>query len=215
MIGIINPIHMNNRFFWDKMSKSYDKQVNKTYAQAYTDTIEHAKKYLNQESQVLDVACGTGLTTIPLSHFVHSITALDISEGMIMQVRKKTDQDNIQNIILRTGDIFQPELQAESFDVIMTFNLLYFLKDPQEHLKRIHQLLKPGGYFLSATDCMGDHLSFKTRIQVFMSRIGLLPWMSALKSPQLVKMIKTEKFDITDVITLHQKPTNLFIAAKK
>src|SRR6056297_1466001 len=111
---IVKSFNMNNRLFWDKMSKSYDTQVNKTYAQAYTDTIKHSKNYLDQKSHVLDVACGTGITTIPLSHFTQHITALDISDGMIKQFRKKIEQQDIQNITLMTGDIFLPGLQSES-----------------------------------------------------------------------------------------------------
>ena len=206
---------MNSRFFWDKMSKSYDIQVNKTYAQAYANTIEHSKNYLHQNSNVLDVACGTGITTVPLSHFTQQITALDISDGMIDQFQKKIKQQDIRNITLMTGDIFLPDLQSESFDVIMTFNLLYFLKNPEKHIHRIYQLLKPGGYFLSATDCLGDHFSIKTRLQIFLSRIRLLPWMDALKSNQLKDLIKTESFEIIEVAVLHQNPTHLFIAAKK
>jgi 2-polyprenyl-3-methyl-5-hydroxy-6-metoxy-1,4-benzoquinol methylase len=40
--------------------------------------------------------------------------------------------------------------------VILAFHVLHLLEDTQEVVQRMHELLKPGGLFVSATACMGE-----------------------------------------------------------
>jgi len=77
------------KYFWNRMAKSYDKQVEKKYKQAYSDTIALSKKYLRSDFSVLDLACGTGLTTIELAKSVKKTDAIDISAKMIEIARLK------------------------------------------------------------------------------------------------------------------------------
>jgi ubiquinone/menaquinone biosynthesis C-methylase UbiE len=45
---------------------------------------------------VLEVACGTGRITIPFAKKGIEIVGLDISEGMLNEVKKKSDQENLK-----------------------------------------------------------------------------------------------------------------------
>jgi SAM-dependent methyltransferase len=53
---------------------------------------------LRPEDTLLDIACGTGVTTIPLARKVRMVTALDISESMLARLRTRADKDGLSNI---------------------------------------------------------------------------------------------------------------------
>mgnify|MGYP000196436412 FL=1 len=53
------------------------------------------------------------------------------------------------------GELTEMEIEPESYDVVTAYNVLLYMKNQDEVLKKIYEILKPGGIFLSATDCLG------------------------------------------------------------
>jgi ubiquinone/menaquinone biosynthesis C-methylase UbiE len=104
----------------------------------------------------LDFACGTGITTVKLANNVKQISAIDISSDMIDIAKKKTETHNISNISFTICNIMNDSIKDNSFDVVLAFNILYFLENIDEVLERIGQTLKCGGLFISVTDCLGE-----------------------------------------------------------
>lgn len=205
---------MESEFFWDRMSSRYDNQVKK-YRQTYRDTIERTKKYLNKDDAVLDFACGTGIATIPISGLVKEIHAIDISRGMLDIAKEKAAENGIENIRFFKTDLFDDGFEKESFDVVLAVNILYFLRNAPENLNRIFELLKPGGLFISATDCLGEKKSFSNRIKKLLGRMGILPFMQMYSISELKKSITDAGFKIRETANLYDNPPNCFIAAKK
>ena len=205
---------MKSEGFWDKMSSNYDKQVKK-YQQTYADTIERTKKYLKKDDIVLDFACGTGITTIQISGFVRKIHAIDISQRMIDIAEEKAEKNQISNIKFYKTDLFNEEFEKNSFDVVLAFNVLYFLKNSPENISRIYELLKPGGPFISATDCLGENISLLNRIKYFLGRIGILPFMRMYSIAELEDLVSDADFKIIETANLYDNPPNYFIVARK
>ena len=75
--------------FWDKRSKVFDEQVLSKYENAYKKTIKRSIPFLNAEDTMLEIGCGTGIATITLADYVKKITAIDISEEMMLQAAEK------------------------------------------------------------------------------------------------------------------------------
>lgn len=205
----------NDKKFWSKMSKNYDSQVFSKYNETYNQTIEITKKYLKQTDVVLDYACGTGITTIKLSEYVKKINAIDISEEMINIAIDKSNKKDIKNIEFDVLDIFDDKYEKNSFDVIMAFNILYFIHDIDKVIKRINELLKPDGLFISATDCLGEKKTFITIMQSLLSKIGIIPYVRSFKISELKKIINEGKFSIIKSENLHDIPPNCYIVARK
>lgn len=205
---------MESEFFWDRMSSRYDNRVKK-YRQTYRDTIERTKKYLNKDDAVLDFACGTGIATIPISGLVKEIHAIDISRGMLDIAEEKAAGNGIENIRFFKTDLFDDGFEKESFDVVLAVNILYFLKNAPENLNRIFELLKPGGLFISATDCLGEKKSFSNRIKKLLGRMGILPFMQMYSISELKKSITDAGFKIMETANLYDNPPNCFIVAQK
>lgn len=201
--------------FWDRISGKYDQNVNKTYSKAYHDTIEYTKKYMKQTDKVLDFACGTGIITAQVSNSVQHIHAIDISRKMLDVAKHKCQNEQIKNVSFDAMTIFDASLQNESYDVILAFNVLCYMRDYKKAVKRIRELLKPGGVFISATDCDKSKLTLKDIRRFFKSMMGRIPYIKRFSVKGLEKAIQ-KHFHIMQAENLH-KPTepNYFVAAKK
>jgi len=189
--------------------------MSQKYQQTYTDTIERTKKYLKKDDIVLDFACGTGITTIQISGFVRKIHAIDISQRMIDIAEEKAEKNQISNIKFYKTDLFNEEFEKNSFDVLLAVNILYFLKNAPENISRIYELLKPGGLFISATDCLGENISLLNIIKHLLSRIGILPFMKMYSISELEDLVTDVNFKIIETANLYDNPPNYFIVAKK
>lgn len=205
----------NTKSFWDKMSTKYDSQVNSKYGDTYAETIKITKKYLKDTNVVLDYGCGTGITTIELSENVEKIHAIDISENMISVAKSKSEKRGISNIHFDVKDIFNKKLEKSSFDVIMGFNILYFIKDIDNVMNRINELLKPNGIFISATDCLGEKRTLITATQSLLSKIGVIPYMRKFKISELEGIVEAGNFSIIETQNLYDTPPNYYIVARK
>jgi ubiquinone/menaquinone biosynthesis C-methylase UbiE len=201
--------------FWNKISNKYDSQVTTRYAQTYRETITNTLNYVKPTDTVLDYGCGTGITTIELSGSVKKIIAIDTSENMINIAKKKSEEKAIKNIEFNITDIFNRKLKKESFDAVMGFNILYFIKDITHVLNHINKLLKPGGVFISATDCLGEKKTLLTAIQWVLSKAGFIPYMRHVTMSELEGIIKSCHFSIVKTRNLYKSPPNYFIVAKK
>ena len=84
------------------------------------------------------------------------IHAIDISSKMIEVAKRNASERNIENINYAQATIFDDRYQKESFNVILAFRILHMLEDIQAFIRRINELLRPGGTFISVSACMGD-----------------------------------------------------------
>ena len=204
----------NSEKYWDKRSNKYDKQT-KRYGQTYIRTIENTKKHLTMSDVVLDYACGTGNITNEIADNVKEIHAIDISAKMLDIAKRKAGERKIENINFAQSTIFDETYQKESFHVILVFNVLHLLADPQKVIRRINELLKPGGLFISATGCLGEKKTFSNIFFLLLSKVGMVPFIKFFKISELEDLITNENFQIVETENLYHTPPNYFIVAKK
>jgi 2-polyprenyl-3-methyl-5-hydroxy-6-metoxy-1,4-benzoquinol methylase len=210
--------------FWDVVAKRFDQQEAR-YPQVHTRNVENARKYLHTTDLVLDFGCATGEKALELAGHVKKIYGIDISSKMVAAAKRKAAERKIQNIDFVQATIFDGRLEKESFDVILAFGILHLLKDLPQSIRRIYDLLKPGGWFVSSTACMGDNEAIPTWINNLLfipSRIGLLPTLRFLKISELEESITRARFQIVETETIPFNPNNnptyivgRFITAKK
>ena len=201
--------------FWNVRALTYDTQIGHLYDDAYRRTAENSLKYLNQESNVLEFACGTGIVTTAIAPHVSHIRAIDFSDEMVSRAAQKVDDLGLSNVTVTQTDLFDPSLLTGSFDAVMAFNVLLYVDNFEEVMERIQKLLKPGGVFLSATDCLGWNFSKAARTKFIRSCTGKMPYVGFFSQKGLVRKIERAGFTVLETENLFPDPPNLFIAARK
>lgn len=203
------------RQFWNMRAQNYDEVIGPAYAAAYDKTVSNTLKYLKPEDRVLEFACGTGIVTLPVAQKVSHVRAIDISDEMVLRLQKKVAEQQIPNLEVSRTDLFDPCLEPGSFDAVLAFNVLCYVENFEEVMARISQLLKPGGLFLSATDCLAQTYS-KVAVQKFWrSRRGKMPYVAFFTNRKLEQKIKAAGFTVLERENLFPAPANLFVAARK
>lgn len=198
--------------FWDMRAQTYDLTSGKIYAETYDQTAASAVKYLKPSDRVLEFACGTGLITLRLAPHVSYIRGIDISPKMADIAREKAR--GLSNVEITNTDLFDPCLKPGSFDAAAAFNVLLYLPDLPAALARIRELLKPGGVFLSATDCLGSRPSVTGLKKLLKSRTGSMPYTAFFTRHGLERRISQCGFTVLERENLFPNPPNLFIAAR-
>ncbi len=105
---------------------------------------------IQENSQVLDVACGTADSTIALAKAgVPRVVGVDISEGMLKVGEKKIEELNLNSVIsLKVEDCENLSFNDNTFDVaFIAFGIRNF-EDKKKGLKELHRVLKPNGLLL-------------------------------------------------------------------
>lgn len=98
--------------------------------------------------RVLDLGCGTGAATVLLASAVGpsgSVTAVDISAGMIEQLDQLVAQQQLTQVVTRRADVSEPDPDWGDFDVLAASLVLFFLPDPQRALEHWAARATDGG----------------------------------------------------------------------
>ena len=199
--------------FWDKRAKDYGKQTQ--HIPQYNEAITRTKKLLNTEDILLDYGCGPGLLTVQLSENVKRIHAIDFSSKMIEVAQYNAEEKQIKNVLFEPLTVFDNKLLEESFSVVTAFNILHLLDNPSSAIKRINELLKPGGLFVSETVCLGYRKAIARYLLFFLNKIGLIPYINYFKKEEFEDIIKESGFQIVESEFLKDNPPISFIVARK
>ena len=205
--------------FWDRASKNYDK-TEERFEYIHSKSRENAKKYLNGSNIVLDYGCGTGTTSCEIANRVKEIHAIDISSKMIEIAKRKAVASKVENINFVQTDIFDKRYKKESFDVILAFNMLHTVADPQVVMRRVYELLKPEGLFISVTPCLREKMAFLVDIQIqlvrILCKIGVIPIpIRRLKSSELDDLLVNGDFQTIDTEKLYKGASSYFVVSRK
>jgi len=117
------------------------------------------RKYILQEVGIkpgfyaLDYGCGPGSYIIPLAELVGEsgkVYALDINPIAIQMVKKIISKKRLKNVEpIESG--CQTGLSDNSIDVVLLYDTFHDLNSPNQVLKELRRILKPGG-ILSFSD---------------------------------------------------------------
>ena len=205
--------------FWDKQAKRYD-YSERQFAPVFKEVVSRTKSYLTIDDKVLDFGCATGTKTLELADSVKHIQGLDISTEMINEANKKLNDSSFENINFAQGDIFDNDYEKASFDKIISYGVIHLLNDSDTVIRRIHELLKPDGLFISSTACLKGKMAFKNSLEfkayLLIKKLGIFPLHLNMFMPENVENIITNQgFQIVKAETIFHGITISFIIAKK
>lgn len=158
---------MKNSAYYDEIAAGYDAKVKESdekgvfpwagYSTA-VETVCKAVDAFDKECDVLDLGCGTGAITAPLSKSGHKVVGVDFSPKMIEIAKGKAPEAEFILADLSSG--FLPsELRGRKFRAIV---LSYFFSciDPMMRQALLvylnHEVLADGGLILIVDTCFED-----------------------------------------------------------
>jgi len=205
--------------FWDKASKNYDK-TEERFNYIHKKSRENTKRFLKDSDTVLDYGCGTGTASCQFSSLVKDIHAIDISSEMIAISQAKAAHGKIENVNFEQADIFDGKYSKESYDVILAFNMLHTVPNPQNVVLQINELLKPEGLFISVTPCLRQKMSFFVNLQIQLVRVlcklGLIPIpIRRVTSSEVESILKAGGFQTVESEEIYKDASSYFVVAKK
>ena len=184
---------------------------------AYEIKIKNIKTYLLPEMVVLDIGCGTGTQCGDIADRVKQVTGIDISCKLLDIAEQRVAERGLDNVTFLQTSVFDERFVPGSFDLVMAFHVLHFFDDIDAGLQRIHDLLAPGGLFISETACLGEKSQLTAKLLRFMGYLGLLPTINMLTTRQLERALEKTGFRLLEKTRFSDRPDAEYtlIARKK
>ena len=154
---------MEDKRFWQRFAKLYGPIMAKSSARLYRDICDRIRPELNREMNVLELACGTGQLSFPLSGRVRLWEATDFSEAMIAEAKKKNTS---RHLYFSVQDATTLPYATESFDAVVISNALHIMPHPEKALSEIWRVLKPEGVLFAPTFVHGESRGFRLRVKL-------------------------------------------------
>jgi SAM-dependent methyltransferase len=145
---------------------------------------------------VMDIGCGDGSISLPLLTSGSQLTLLDLSSNMLARARQNVPEHLIGNIVCRNEDFKDAAFERGSFDLIVTVGVMAHVDSPDEFLRKIKTLLRPGGHvileftdayhFVGRTDRLFGWLKERIAPRKYST--------NRLSSAQVMQLIERHKF---------------------
>ena len=94
---------------------------------------------------VLDFGCGTGLLSMRLIPFVHSVTGVDSSAGMLEVFQSKIEKQKLNNATTSLVDIEKGGILSGAYHLVTSSMTLHHIREIRPLLKQFHKILLPSG----------------------------------------------------------------------
>ncbi len=100
---------------------------------------------IDENDQVLDVACGPGMLTCAVAQKAKCVIGMDLVPAMIEQARLLQQARGLSNLSWKTGDVTQLPFEDAFFSAVMTrFSFHHFLK-PEDVLREMVRVAESNG----------------------------------------------------------------------
>lgn len=185
----------NESRFWDRLSDRYYRQPIAD-EEAYRVKLDVTRALMTPEMELLEFGCGTGGTAIRHAPHVRHIRAIDFSEAMLEKARDQARRAGVENVTFERADIVTLAVPDAHYDMVLGLSILHLLKDPDAVIAKVFGMLKPGGYFVTSTACLGDTMGMFKFIAPVGRALGLLPILNVMTADGLVAKFRSAGFDI-------------------
>ena len=133
---------------WTEASGDYDDIIQRQLSSKRTVSYwtKELKNLLGPEPlRILEVGCGPGFMSIIAARLGHEVRAVDGSAGMVEKARRNMQHYHQAVEICQEDGVTLPLEQEQSYDVILSRDVVWTLYDPEKAFRRWKDVLKPGG----------------------------------------------------------------------
>ena len=196
--GKFKPLHMFNpiriEYILDEITKHFK--------------IKKDKKFLLENLKILDIGCGGGLISEPMSRLGGNVTGIDASEKNIKVAYMHSKESNLQiNYLNKSPEQLK---EKEKFDIILNLEIVEHVENLDLYLKSCKDLLKKNGLMFTAT----INRTLTSYIKAILGAeyilrwlpIGTHDWNKFVKPEELQKKLNKENFTTSDIKGLQFNP---------
>ena len=189
--GKFKPLHMFNPVRIEYITYNIKKYFK----------LKEGKTNFLEGLSILDIGCGGGLISEPMSRLGAKVTGIDASDKNIKVAKLHSDKNELKiNYINTSPENFD---QLEKFDVILNLEVVEHVDDLNLYIKSCHRLLKNNGLMFTAT----INRSFISYVKAIVGAeyilrwlpIGTHDWNKFLKPEELENLLNKENFSTFDI----------------
>ena len=139
--------------YWTTRAEGYSevnhKELNGMQKGAWLEVLKSQfPEKAKEELKILDIGTGPGFFPVILAEAGYQVTAVDYTQEML-DTAKKNAGELCRNIKFYKMDAQNLEFEDDMFDVVISRNLTWNLKNPERAYKEWCRVLKPGGKLLN------------------------------------------------------------------
>ena len=160
--------------FWSTFANFYDvaEAIN---GDVYREMLSVTRTMIPHGAAVLDCAAGTGALTISAAERAGSVLCTDNSEEMISVAKKKCKRRHLENVSFEQRNIFHLGDNNNTYDVVMAGNVLHLLVGPENAVRELARVTKPGGRLLLPTFVLKDKNALSETLIEIYKKLGFSP----------------------------------------
>ena len=170
--------------------------------------IDKNQKLPLKNLKILDIGCGGGLISEPMSRLGAEITGIDASDKNIQVAKLHAKKNNLKIKYLNTV----PENldQKNKFDIILNLEVVEHVEDLDLYLSSCFKLLRKNGIMFTATinRTLTSYIKAIVGAEYILRwlPIGTHDWNKFIKPEELEKKLIDKKFLINDLTGLNYNP---------
>lgn len=202
--------------FWDRIAEKYAARPVADPA-AFDRKIAITREHMTPDSVVLDIGCGTGSLALRLADAGREVHGLDVSPEMIRIAEGKAEQAGVANARFHVGPFDERFTAFEdgALDGVCAYSILHLVDDRHAAMRQIFRLLRPGGFFISSTPCLGRGRLLFGPMLWLMRLFGKAPPVSLFTAATLLEDMRAAGFADAAPVDVGAKPEIAFVVAHK
>ncbi len=170
-VEFMNPVY-SDEYLADYYSKYYEGADNSLQEQSALEgqrrnnavKMDILAKFIEKPGNLFDFGCGNG-------NFLEYTKKLGWQgEGYDVDCAAMKPVADRLGTKIYCGDFIETDVPEASFDLVHAHHVVEHLKDPVRDIKKLHKLIKPGGYLYVAVPNINGYSS---RLKFFLEKIGL------------------------------------------
>lgn len=141
--------------FWDRIAGLYD-LAEKLNRRANSKAANRVAELVPSGALVLDCAAGTGAFSLAASERAGEILCTDLSQPMLDRAAGNARRKGARNIRFALRDLTHLPEPDGSFDAVIAANVLHLLPDPEQAVRELWRVTRPGGRLILPTYLQGE-----------------------------------------------------------